>query len=409
MLLSKPQQDIAASSSRFRVVIAGRRFGKTTLAIREICYCARMPNRDVFYITSSYRAAKMIVWKPLKRKLQDLRWAKKVNESELSIQLINGSTISLKGAENGDALRGVSLDFVVFDEVASVDEDVWTEVIRPSLADRQGSALFIGTPQGKSNWSYDLWKLGQDGIEDWQSWQFTTKDGGWVTEEEIAAARRDMTERQFRQEFEATFESFEGRVAWAFSQDNVREPPDTKLDILHVGMDFNVNPMVCVVAIQRDQKMYVIDEIKLPNSNTTEMCEELKNRYPKSKIFVYPDPAGAARKTSAGGSTDHNILANYGFVVKAPHRHDPVRDRINATNARFCSAEGVKNLFISANAKYTIESLDKHVFKLGSQIPDKDTGYDHIFDALSYMIAYIWPVRRDMAVQEPQRWGHRLA
>ena len=409
MKLSEPQKTVANSKSRFRVVIAGRRFGKTMLSIREICYHARIPNRDIFYITSSYRAAKMIVWKPLKKRLLQLQWAKKINESELSIVLVNGSTISLKGAENGDALRGVSLDFVVFDEVASVEESVWTEVIRPALADRQGGALFIGTPQGKSNWSYDLWRLGQDGVDDWNSWQFTTKQGGWVTDEEIAAARRDMTERQFRQEFEATFESFEGRVAWAFGNDNVQEPPDSVLDIIHVGMDFNVNPMVCAIAVQREQRMYVIDEIHLPNSNTTEMCEEIKNRYPKSKIFVYPDPAGGARKTSAGGSTDHNILANYGFVVKAPNKHDPVRDRINAINARFCSADGKKHLFISKHAKYTRESLDKHVFKPGSQIPDKDTGWDHMFDALSYMIAYIWPVRRDVPPQEPQRWGHRLA
>ena len=409
MQLSRPQQTIANNDHRFRVVIAGRRFGKTTLAIREICYHARFADRNIFYITSSYRAAKMIMWKPLKRKLQDLKWTRKVNESELSITLVNGTTISLKGAENGDALRGVSLDFAVFDEVAWVDESVWTEVIRPALADRQGKALFIGTPQGKSNWSYDLWRLGQDGVDDWASWQYTTKDGGWVTDEEIAAARRDMTEKQFRQEFEATFESFEGRVAWAFANDNVKEPPDNNIDILHIGMDFNVNPMVCAVAIQRNQQMYVIDEIKLSNSNTIEMCEEIKNRYPKSKIFVYPDPAGSARKTSAGGSTDHNILANYGFVVKAPSRHDPVRDRINAVNARFCSADGIRYLFINPTAKYTRESLDKHVFKTGSQIPDKDTGFDHMFDALSYMVAYIWPVRRDIPLQEPQRWGHRLA
>lgn len=409
MQLSRPQQTIATCDRRFRVVIAGRRFGKTTLAIREICYHARFADKNIFYITSSYRAAKMIMWKPLKRKLQDLKWTRKVNESELSITLVNGTTISLKGAENGDALRGVSLDFAVFDEVAWVDESVWTEVIRPALADRQGKALFIGTPQGKSNWSYDLWRLGQDGVDDWASWQYTTKDGGWVTDEEIAAARRDMTEKQFRQEFEATFESFEGRVAWAFSNDNVKDPPDNNTDILHIGMDFNVNPMVCVVAIQRNQQMYVIDEIKLSNSNTVEMCEEIKNRYPKSKIFVYPDPAGSARKTSAGGSTDHNILTNYGFVVKAPSRHDPVRDRINAVNARFCSADGIRYLYINTTAKYTRESLDKHVFKTGSQIPDKDTGFDHLFDALSYMVAYIWPVRRDIPLQEPQRWGHRLA
>jgi hypothetical protein len=409
MKLSLPQRVIADSKSRFKVVIAGRRWGKTTLSVREICYHARIPEQEIFYITSSYRAAKMIVWKPLKKRLLELQWVKKINESELSIQLVNGSTISLKGAENGDSLRGVRLDFVVFDEVASVEESVWIEVIRPALADRQGKALFIGTPQGKSNWSYDLWQLGQDGVDQWSSWQYTTKQGGWVTDAELEAARRDMTEKQYRQEFEATFESFEGRVAWSYTKDNIAEAPDTVIDIIHIGMDFNVNPMVCSVAVQRQNKMYVIDEIHLANSNTEEMCQEILTRYPKSKVFVYPDPAGSARKSSAGGMTDHNILSNKGFVVKAPNKHDPVRDRVNAINARFCSADGVRHLFISNSAKYTKESLDKHVFKPGSQIPDKDTGYDHMFDALSYMVAYLWPLRRDVPNIEPQRWTHRLA
>ena len=89
MRLSDPQQRIADSTSRFKVVVAGRRFGKTYLAMREICFRARIPNQEIFYITTSYRAAKMILWKPLKRKLQDLRWVEKINESELSITLRN--------------------------------------------------------------------------------------------------------------------------------------------------------------------------------------------------------------------------------------------------------------------------------------------------------------------------------
>ena len=123
MKLSQPQQNIANTPVRFKVVVAGRRFGKSYLSMREICYRARIPNSEVFYLTTSYRAAKMILWKPLKRRLIDLRWVKKINETELSIQLKNGSTISLKGAEDPDRLRGVSLDYVVIDEAAEVKLD----------------------------------------------------------------------------------------------------------------------------------------------------------------------------------------------------------------------------------------------------------------------------------------------
>ena len=411
MLLSEPQQRVAGDSSRFKVVCAGRRFGKTYLAMREICYRARQPLQEIFYITSSYRAAKMILWKPLKRKLTDLRWVQKINEAELSITLRNGSIISLKGSEDPDRLRGVSLSYCVIDEAAECPLDaLWGEIIRPSLADQQGGALFIGTPKGKANAFYDLYTTAEDPTnEDWSAYQFTTIEGGRVTQEEIDAARRDMSERQFRQEFLATFETYENRVAWAFDRSvNIKSILNPALDIIHVGMDFNVNPGVATIGVQHAQAFYVVDELYLENTNTEEMAYELKQRYPNSKIIVYPDPSGRRRQTSSGGQSDHIILQNAGFVVKAPAKHDPVKDRINALNARLKTAEGVNNLFIDKRCKYTIESLDKHTYKAGSQVPDKDSGYDHMFDAISYCIAFMYPIRRTVQQSAPvQRWGVR--
>lgn len=408
MKLSDPQRAIANDSSRFKVVVAGRRFGKTYLSMREICYRAKDPNKEIFYITTSYRAAKMILWKPLKRKLLDLRWVQKINESELSILLKNGSTIALKGAEDPDKLRGVSLDFVVIDEAAECKlDELWGEICRPALADRQGGALFIGTPKGKGNAFYDLYTFAKEN-ESWNAWQFTTLEGGFVKPEEIEAARQDMSERQFNQEFCATFESYEGRIAYAFDRDlNVKLPEQIDLSQLFVGCDFNVNPITATIATRHGDILYVIDEIVMHNSNTQELADELKNRYPNSKIYCFPDPAGNARKTSANGLTDHTILANAGFIVKAPRKHDPVRDRINATNARLCDSNKERHLFIAPTAKYTIESLEKYTYKEGTQIPDKDSGYDHIFDALSYSVAYLFPIKKQIQPLQPQRWGAR--
>ena len=412
MQLSKPQQTIAQDPARFKVVVAGRRFGKTYLAIREICYRARIPNREVFFVCTSYRAAKMIVWKPLKRRLQDLRWAKKINESELSILLKNGTTISLKGAEDPDKLRGVSLDYCVIDEAATTKlEALWGEILRPALADRQGSALFIGTPAGKSNAFYDLFVYAKDPAnKDWCAHQYTTLDGGFVTQEEIEAAREDMTEKQFRQEFLASVETDESRVAYNFDRDtHVIDTPQLDTRILHVGCDFNVSPICATIGVQEADNMIVFDEIQIYSSNTDELADEILNRYPANKIFVYPDPAGSQRKTSANGMTDHKILENRGFIVKAPRRHDPVRDRINATNARLKNARGEHRLFITKNCKRTIECLEKHSFKPNTQIPDKDTGFDHMFDALSYKVAYLYPIRKniDTSQQRPS-WGVAL-
>ena len=412
MALSLAQETIAKSDKRFRVVVAGRRFGKTHLSIRELCFHARKPNQEVWYVAPTYRQAKQIVWRKLKYKLQDLNWAKKINESELTILLKNGSVISLKGADNADSLRGVGLDFMVMDEFADVDEEAWTEVLRPTLADKQGKALFIGTPKGIGNWAHDLYTMPLEQPNVWASFQYTTIDGGQVKEEEIESAKRDLDERTFRQEFLATFETYSGRIYYAFDRkDNCQPPVTIDLSMIYIGMDFNIDPMSAVVAVRQGDNLYVIDEIRMFSSNTAEIVEEIKTRYGKSKVFVYPDPAARQRKTSAAGATDLTILSNAGFVVKAPNAHTPVRDRINAVNSRLKDSTGIRRLFIHPKCKYTIEGLERHTYKEGTSQPDKDSGYDHMMDALGYLTDYMFPVRRDIdpSTRIPQRWGHALA
>jgi hypothetical protein len=410
MPLSSPQQTIAEDTHRFKVVVAGRRFGKTFLSLNRLAYEARIPNREVWYVAPTYRQAKQILWRKLKHKLQDLRWASKVNESELSILLKNGSVISLKGADNADSLRGVGLDYLVMDEFADIDPEAWYEVLRPTLADKEGGAMFIGTPKGLGNWAHDLYNMPTDQPDQWRSFQYTTIDGGNVKPEEIEAARKDLDERTFRQEFLGTFETYAGRIYYSFERkDNVLTIKDPNISVLHVGIDFNIDPMSAVITVQLKDNLYVIDEIRMFSSNTQELVAEVTARYPKSKIWAYPDPASRQRKTSAGGATDLTILQNAGWVVKCPSSHTPVRDRINAVNSRLCDSTGNKHLFIQPNCKYTIEGLERQTYKEGTTQPDKDSGYDHQMDALGYMVDYLFPVRRDREPYKAQRWGHQLA
>ena len=419
MPLSLAQSKIVQAPQRFKVVVAGRRFGKTHLSIRQLCYYAREPNKDVWYVSPSYRQSKNIVWKKLKHRLQDLKWADKINETELTIHLKNGSTISLKGADNHDSLRGVGLDFIVLDEFADIDPDAWFETLRPTLSDKGGKALFIGTPKGIGNWAYELYQNSLDDPEHWCSFSFSTIEGGNVPKSEIEQAQKDLDERTFRQEYMATFETFAGRIYYGFDRTfNVQQIvlgdptgpfKDIKQPVLYTGWDFNIDPMSVVIAVRSGDNLYVIDEIRMFSSNTQEAVDEIKNRYPGYKIWAYPDPAARQRKTSAGGSTDLTILANAGFIVKAPNSHTPIRDRINAVNSRLCSSGGRRNLFIDPKCKNTIEGLERQTYKEGTSQPDKDSGYDHMMDALGYMVDYLFPVRKDTSdIAQPKTWGHSL-
>jgi hypothetical protein len=362
----------------------------------------------VWYVAPTYKQAKMIAFKALKKKLVNLRWAKKINETELSFELKNGSTIALKGADNYDSLRGIGLDYLVLDEFADIDSEAWYETLRPTLADRQGGALFIGTPKGL-NWAHDLFSAQEQYPDEWRSFSYTTIEGGNVKPEEVEAARRSLDERTFRQEFEATFETFSGRVFYAFDRKyNLRSYTDDLPRDIHIGMDFNLDPMSAVIAIKLGNTLQVIDEIKIFGSNTDELVDEIKTRFPEKRIICYPDPSGKAGRTSANGRTDHTILRTAGFQVLAPSRHNPVRDGVNAVNAKLRSSTGETSLFFDPRCKYAIECLEKQTYKTGTSIPDKDSGFDHMNDALRYMVDYLFPIRQPVQPIPTQMWSHKI-
>lgn len=416
MPLSEAQASVASDDTRFRCLISGRRFGKTTLGIREICKEARMPDTICWAVCPSYRQAKNIWWLKLKKKLFSLHWIDKINEAELTIYLKNGSIISLKGAENYDSLRGNRVDFLVMDEVADIKPEAFFESLRPTLSDSMGKALFMGTPKGIQNWSYDLYNMEHDS-EEWKSWQYTTIAGGNVPESEIESARKLLDTRTFRQEYEASFETYSGVIYYAFDRTaNVKKCTEYNLDngdfpeVLHIGIDFNIDPVSAVVMYKTsDDTYHIIDEIRIFSSNTNELVDEIKQRYPRSKVWAYPDPAGRQRKTSANGMTDIIILQNAGFVVKAPNSHPPVRDRINSVNSALCDSLGTNHLMVDPRCRYTVEALERQTYKEGTQQPDKESGYDHTNDALGYAIHYLRPVRKDNDDSNtPLVWRHRI-
>ena len=406
-MLTKKQRIVVDSKKRFRVLISGRRFGKTHLAIYEMAKIASQVNKRVWYVCPTYRQAKEIVWRPFVNKLRELRWLVDTNETELRMYLRSGSEIALKGADKqGAFLRGVGLDFLVMDEFADIDPMSWYEVLRPTLADTKGSALFCGTPRGFGNWGYDLFTKYETDNE-WESFQFTTLDGGQVEKQEIKQARKDLDDRTFKQEFEATFVTYAGAVFYNFNRkQTVKNFKEKNTSHIHIGMDFNIDPMTACALWTDGKTVHAFDDIVIYGSNTDEMVAEIKKRYANKSITVYPDPASKQRKTSAGGRTDLSILLNAGFNVKVRNKHPEVRDRINSLNAKLKNNKGERTLFVDPVCKNTINSLERLIYKQGTSQIDKEHGYDHMADAISYAVEYMFPIRRQLGKKEyVQRWS----
>ena len=394
MKLRPAQQQVSNDSSRFRVVAAGRRFGKSILSLNEMAKYARHPRKRILYVAPTYRQAKTVIWEEMQDQLISRRWVKKINQSELQITLINNSTITVRSAETKDALRGGKYDFIVMDECADIQKEVWYSILRPTLADTGGHALFIGSPKGR-NWFYDLWLQGGE-LSDWQSFQFTTLSGGNVPESEIVAARRDMSEREFQQEFLAEFVTYSGVIFYAYGDHNISEHDRTFLadrEPIHVGIDFNVTPLCAVVATVRLGIIHIFDEIEIHGSNTQELVQEIHNRYGTRPVIAYPDATGKRQNTNSGGLSDHLILQRAGFKLEVNAANPPVADTIHAVNASLEILPGATGarLLIDPECRRVRNTMIKYAYKPDTRIPDKNSGWDHLADAIRYLVNGIHP------------------
>jgi len=214
------QLEVFNDPSRFKVIAAGRRFGKSYLAaITLFVEAARITKvrsdgvevdlslEEVYYVAPTFDQGKKILWPLLNQIGQDLIASKLENTGEL--RLHNGRRISIKGSDRPDSLRGIGLSYVVLDEYAFMREEVWEQIISPALARSEGGAMFIGTPDGKNHF-YKIWMDGQNGLPGWKSWHFKSIMNPHLPTAEIAAAKERMSTDRYRQEFEASFEGGAG-------------------------------------------------------------------------------------------------------------------------------------------------------------------------------------------------------
>lgn len=366
-------------------------------------------------IFPTYKQAKDVAWDPLKKMVREHAIGKP-NETDLSIRLRVGGKLKLLGAENWELLVGRGLDFAAFDEFAKIHPKAWSEAIRPALSDRNGRALFSGTPKGFDHFN-SLMEENQTDPE-WQMFSYTTLQGGQVSPEEIEAARHDLDARTFRQEYEASVENLTaGRVYYAFERAGNLSDAALYEPGLPVcwALDFNVTPM-CSVLCQiwdttsqrealmgvRTCKVMVFDEIYLESSNTAEACEEFGNRmrpYTQAtssviRVQVYGDASGNQRSHATAGSpsdwdTVRGWFARHREFSMQPCWRDAnpiVKDRVAAVNSLLCNARGERRLFLNPRCKMLIRDFEQTGWKEGSGILDPGTEkkLTHISDAMGY-------------------------
>lgn len=294
MNLHPAQSQIASDTHRFRVVNCGRRFGKTTLAVLEMVAKAVYGNdRQILYVAPTYQQSRDIAWQELKRLCLPI--ANKINESRLEIVVntIKGGTslIMLRGWESIETLRGQKFHFIVIDEIASMRnwDTNWEEVIRPTLTDFRGEALFISTPKGFNHFYTLSNKQHQD--SDYKSFNFSSYDNPYLPVEELEKAKKELTEDRFAQEYMADFRKTEGLVYKEF--DRARHVYNDKtinpVDVL-VPIDWGwTNPAAILKIIKDTDRCYYITDEWYKTGQTTPQIIEVAKSFGGNKY--YPDPA----------------------------------------------------------------------------------------------------------------------
>jgi hypothetical protein len=423
------QHEVATDTHRFKIIVAGRRAGKSVLSRLTILKWA-VENVGRYWIVSpTYKMSKMIHWKELIKEVPK-EWIQKKNEVELSITLKNGSTIELKGAENPDNLRGVKLRGLIIDEIASIRnwEWLWSEVLRPTLTDYVAPAMFISTPKGFNHF-YELYQIGlQEG--DYKSWRFNSYDNPHISKEELDNAKKELTEDTFAQEYLADFRKYTGLVYKDFEREtHVIEPFDVPDDWdIYRGIDFgSTNPTACVwVASDTDDNIYVISE-HYATGQTIDYHAGVINSNPYSSRVVasYGDPSGAQwisefatrgiyitpANKETGTSNDNWV--RYGIEL--------VAERLKVVPGHFVNAisnggtlTSQPKLFIFSNCVNTIKEIETYRWKERSVTQAQDLNQpdqpekanDHAMDALRYVIvSYIKPEPTPYNLNDFSKWS----
>ncbi len=327
------QKQLHDDEHRFRTIVAGRRAGKTVFSINELIKLALTRKLPVpyWYIAPYYHQAKTIAWDMLLKYTPRQLWAKKPNESELSLQLVNGAKIILKGADNPLALEGTALGALILDEVAAIThfQSLWEKTLRPMLSDYQSPAIFISKPRGYNHF-HNLAKQGDhnnliegeaEGIildPDFITYRFDTEqnchehNGGYIRHEEIETARRQLTEESFSQEYLAKFTKYTGLVHKLFARElHVIPFFDIPSDWRRIrGWDFgSTHPTASLrVAIDTDDNWFVEVCYKKSELSIDQHAENIKRQdYGLSNITGYGDPSGAQwiRELNNRGVTIH--------------------------------------------------------------------------------------------------------
>ncbi len=405
---------------RFPLVPAGRRSGKTERFKRFLTKYATMVEGQYFAAAPTHNQAKKIFWQDLKDFTLSSTHKRRPSESDLIIFLPNGSEIHVIGLDTPQRIEGIPWKGGGIDEIADIKEGAWEENILPALntvnplyPDYRAWCWLLGVPDGLNHY-YDLCSAADAGLDPSMK-VFHWKSSEILPPDIIESAKRMMSDKQYRQEYEASFETASGKIYENYSKENHTSEKILEHEQLHWMHDQNFTPLSSAIGVIRGEALFLLDEIVLTSAISQQSAEEFVERYKNHKnktVVIYGDPAGRAGEKHGHASDYVDIEGvlkknHWSFVRKVKLAAPAIKDRQNAVRARIKNAAGDIRLYVNPiMASWCDKGLATVQLMHGSTFQeDQKNQYQHITTAIGYMVETLWPVAH-MQVAAP-KFGFR--
>ena len=389
---------------RFPLVPSGRRSGKTERFKRFLIKRSMSKVGLYFAAAPTHSQVKKIFWRDLKDLSLSSTHDRKPSESDLIIYMPNGSEVHLVGLDKPERFEGIPWTGGGIDEFANLKPEAWESNIYPALntvdprfPEYRAWAWLLGVPDGLNHY-YDLCEKASS-TEEFKVFHWTTAE---IFPEMAAASKKVLSERQYNQEFNASFETASGRIYEDYSADNYTDrliQPHEQLLWMH---DQNYTPLSSAIGVRDGDNLYLLDEIVLTSAVSRQSAMEFVERYKdhkNRKVLIYGDPAGKAGEKH-GHPSDYteieDVLKQSGWTYerRVKPAHPAIKDRQNAVRAKIKTASGSVSVFVNKNtAEWCHKGLATVQLQKGSTFQeDQKNDYQHITTAIGYMIDYEWPI-----------------
>ncbi len=392
---------------RFPVVPAGRRSGKTERFKRFLAKQAFKNEGEKYFIAApTYSQVKKIYWQDMKSLTLSCTHEKRPSETDLIITLPNTTEIHLIGLDKPERIEGIAWTGGGIDEIADIKANAWAENILPALntvhpdrPDYRAWCWLLGVPDGLNHY-YEMAEYAKtSGDPDWALYHW--KSSEILPIDVIESARRVMSEKQFKQEFEASFETASGRIYEDYCSDNYTNETIQDHERLCWYHDFNFTPLSSGIGVIRGNDIFLLDEIILISAVAKQSALEFVDKFKNHKnkhVLIYGDPAGKAGEKHGHASdyTDiEQVLRDNGwsYTRKVKPSTRSIKDGQNAVRAKIRNANGENFVFVNTkNAPYTHKSLATGQLKDGSTFLEADSDFQHIGTAIRYFIDFEYPL-----------------